>query len=326
MAKKQFIRNFKDTILNWSILIFILLLGVGAIISSLFQTPEQEKSRLATYRHLFLKQNFNDLQEITIHNNQGDFSLQRNNKIWFLTHPRHLRAKQQVIQRLIHSLQNIEIQNFFPKDPINLTNFALNTPRYTLNLKFKNSTYRLAVGLKNPINNSNYLLLQKKSIIYQTSSIQFPIENIHFTNFIDTKVFPFMPNEINTLSVTRYQRKFIELQHLQNTWKPLHQDKISKYRQERINKFITHLLNFHSHIILDKLTEKQQKRIERYFKNPPIEITLVLKTGKKVNYYATTLLKKFPDINLNNELFFLMHQEGSPNYLLLNKQYFKFTL
>lgn len=321
MEVSQGIYHLKNSILNWTISIFIILLTIAAIYSSLFRTPQKENTALSNYINLFSQEKIKSLNSIKITNNQGAFLLEKDTatKRWFITSPRHIVAQKDIVNNLIDAISNIRVKNIFPKDSINLTNFALNTPRYTVNVTYtKDSEQKeeiLDVGLKNPINHTDYVKLEHKDIIYQISAIEYPIESIGFTHLINTKVFPFKPNEITAIQLVRYNRTFVNLQLKDGHW-------ISNgntTQQDRAHKFLQKLLKMDSHIILDKLTEKQQKRIDRYYKNVPITLTFTV-NGNPVKYNITTLIKNFPDIDLDGELIFFVKSENSDNYLLIKQK------
>ncbi len=322
MSTRYQVNYFKESILNWTISIFIILIIVAAIFTDLFQTPETNLNTLKTYIQLYPTEKLKNLTQIKISNNQGDFTLIKNaTNMWSISTPRNLTAKQPMVTTFINAISQLSVRNLYQKDTINLTNFALNNPRYKINLKFssehKIKDETLYFGMKNPISNTNYILLNTKEIIYQTSQLAFPAETLRFTDFIDSRIFKFNSTQVKSIKIIRYKKTFLNIK--ENSQKRWSQNG-KELNAPKVIKYIDSLLTIKSHIILDKINEKQQKRLDRYFKSPPIEIVISFKDGSSKKLYTTTLLKHFPSIDLKGELFFFIHAEGSTSYQLMLKR------
>lgn len=328
MSNLQHISSLKESILNWTISIFIVLLIIASVFTNLFQNPEGNNNTLQTYIQLYSPKKLSSLIQVEIQNNRGNFTLTKldSNK-WAITSPRKLAAKYEMLTELVDGISQLNVKNLYQKDTINLTNFALNTPRFRLTLslrsegKIKNET--ISFGMKNPISNTNYIMLDSKDIIYQTSAFSFPVETLSFTDFIDSKIFGYPKSRIKSIKIIRYKKTFLDIHTTNNgQWytgrKELPFDKVDRY--------IDRLLAVKSHIILDKITDAQKKRLKRYFTTPPIQINLVLKSGELKEFYATTLLQKFPNLNLKGELFFFIQEKESPNYQLVLKSDYSLLL
>ncbi len=117
--------------------IFALLVITITFLSELLQTTQTNNFILKKYQNLFETNDLKNIVQININNKFGEYELQQEQESWKITNPKTLPAKESLIKRLIKQIQQIKIKRIYAKDPINLTNFSLESP--TASIKFKYS-------------------------------------------------------------------------------------------------------------------------------------------------------------------------------------------
>lgn len=276
---------------------------------------------------LFNQQMLADITEITLKNRLGSFVIKKNiapNSTWNLTSPRSLKAQVKTVEKILYSLKQIKIRKIFPKDPIYILNFTLNSPQIEITLKNKGGTQqKLQLGLVNPIDNSTYGMLSNTEAIYHLDAMKYPLTTLDLSDFIDSRVFSFKPQNIASLKLYKGKKKNNNVQlyiaEQKNKWvnginkRPLNHSLV----QQHIEK----LTSFKGQIILDKMTKPLIEAIDK-FKQAPLYTLEVKKDGQQtlLTYLISPIISSLPDVKMEKRQNFIIQASDSKHPFILHKE------
>jgi hypothetical protein len=302
-------------------LIFFIAILIGALASEFFQAPEIKNTELSRYQLLIQPEQLGQIKSIELKNRLGDFTISKSSLgVWDLSSPRNLPGSQATVANILKNLGEIKIRKILPKDPINISNYSLDTPLIKINLKYvtgKEST--LNIGLVNPIDRSAYVSFTNQEAIYHVDYFTRGIESLNLANFIDSKVFTQNYNEISSVKI--YKGKLpstktrLTIANDKGIWQT---GSKQNYDQAQIKDYIEKLLSLKSSLILDKRTEKLEKSLERYFKSP--SYTVEVSSGEdKVFYEISYLINSIPDIKMEKRQTFIIKATNRPHPYVIEK-------
>ncbi len=295
----------------WVGLGFLLVIIASAVISELFQGPHDLPAAWEQEKPLFSAQEITSINKIILKNRMGHFSFQKDDGSfgdWNLEYPRHLPANQASIETIIKSMQEIKVRRTYPKDAINITNFALNAPVMEIILEGPEQKIELKVGLINPIDNTTYIMLSGDNLIYHIPTFAYPLDTADLTFFIDPNIFPHNLNQISSIKIFRGASKYNDLAIVLNKngteWFDRHQKEIPL---AKVESFWQRFADMRSIAILDKMTEKLEKAIQRYFSAIQYTVILTDLEGLETTYTVGQASSyQLPDVKIERQQIFLI--------------------
>lgn len=287
----------KSSLSNWLILVFIIILGLGASISEFFQTPINSTTELSRYRSLFPGDKLTNLSEIALTNRIGTFRFEKlDGQPWELIYPRKFPANIPTLNTIINSLQNIKIRKVYQKDPINMANFSLDAPLLEITIIEKDGKKsKLQIGLINPIDNSTYAMISTQKAIYHIDALKHPMSGLDLADFIDSHIFTFNPLKTASLKIYRGNKSqnAVQLQ-LKKTPKGWAGKNGRPLQNEKVIDYLTKLRNLKSNFILDKSSVKQTEQVEKFLEKPAYILEV---EDENKNYFKYKISNVIPAID-----------------------------
>lgn len=312
---------------NWIILLFfitILILGAG---TELFQSPTSIDENLQKFQTVLQTNEISDLTDIQIENKLGLFRVQslktKENQKWVLSFPRNLPIKQDKIHKVIDSIKNLNIKNILPLDTINKSNFSLSSPRYTIKFKrlMDQEWTSLYFGLVNPIDNSTYLTLSNKDIIYHVDSINFPLDSLKFTQLIETLIIPLRLSKIQKVAIYKGAQTNVKprlfFQRFEKTWS---NQKNVQLNEKKVTTFLNQLLNIKSLIIVDEKSLALEEKMKEMLKRPSYTLEITDINNNSFTYLFSGQINKLPGIKLSQGKSILVSSSTQTHPYVMKKE------
>jgi hypothetical protein len=266
--------------------VFALMVITITFLSELLQTTQTNNFILKKYQNLFETNDLKNIVQININNKFGEYELQQDQQSWKIINPKILPAKESLTQRLIKQVQQIKIKRIYAKDPINLTNFSLESP--TASIKFQNNLQEkttIDFGLINPFDNSTYITLSNRDAIFQIETPKTSIESLSMQQFIDSRIFTFSKNSFKSISIRKKRySKFKQQLEINYKNKQFMTYKNKSLSTSKTNNFLTKLQLIKSEIILDKVPDQLSSELNKYLNNPTKLISLEETNGNITTY------------------------------------------
>lgn len=308
---------------------FFLFISVfSAVISEIFQAPNQENLKITKYRKLMNSQDLESLSKITIKNNLGEFRFDRHSEQsgsnWKMTSPRKLLANDTLINSIIQSLENLKIRYVYQKDKINLSNFSLNNPLAEITVRKKGGEdLTITLGLINPIDRSTYAMLSNNQAIYHIDATTIPMNTLNLTNLIETRVFPHDLKLIDSLNIykgTKEGYHQLALKKNQLEWMGKKNKTMDK---TKVESYLKHLFDLKSQLILDRMTDEQLDRIKKYLKTPQYTMDINYQNGTQFTYYISQPIADIPGMKLKRWQFVTVSTDDFHHAYVLPKDFLK---
>ncbi len=308
----------RNLISTWLSAIFCCLLVMFLGFVEFFQDSKFDNTPLDISKSPITTNFLKDITHLKIKNRIGEFTIQKENKHWFLKEPRSMPAKESTLNLIRSSLESIKIITIHKNDPINFQSFSLDNPSITINMKTEKQEKTLKVGLINSIDNTSFLVLENDNKIYQTGILQGDLQSLELPDFIDTRIFS--PTTNNLVKLKIYQGKNISPLHTitnnNGFWKFQKYNTISN---DRVTKRVEKLLATQPHMIIDKNNEELKNVIENYLKNPNYKIEIETNKGEIIKYQISYPIKSISDLKIENKQYFLIKASNRKYPFLVNK-------
>lgn len=319
---------------SWLLLLFIITISISAFITEFFQAPTEKTHVLNRYRKLIEEKKLIAASSIILKNSLGSYTLSRKGKAWELTAPRNLPANKHVAELILSTLKDINIRKVYQSDPINMSNFSLDTPVLEFSLiDSKGGQVDYLLGLVNPIDNSTYIQVPQKNIIYQVDALKNSFESFSLSDFINSNIFGHEASSLKELTVYRGSKSS---KNIQISFKLLKGSWIGKKKrvlsETKVLSYLSKVFALKSTLIVDKSTDELKKALNEKLENPLYTVEVLLKDGKKVSYRISHIIRKLPELKLgkgqnilikasNRKFFFIIHKDALKFFSQRQSQY-----
>jgi hypothetical protein len=306
------------------LLIFLLLITLtSGLLSELFQNVNQPLSDIELFQNPLSSDYLAKVEQISVKNGLGEFVVKKtDSRHWELNQPRNLPAKLETIKKILQNLRQLKIKKLYKKDLVNTSHFALENPLLTLELKAPETeplTFKL--GLVNAIDNSAYISLSNKEMIYQTQRLLHPIETFGLADFIDSNPFSLLVSQVSALKITRTSGQTVmDLRLKDDTW----MDRNGREMEtQKVKDYLTNLLQIQAHMILDKRTEELDEEIKRWLTRPLYKMTLTSADGEDYNYQVTHIISRTKHLKVNKGEFILISASDRSHPYVVRKSHLR---
>lgn len=262
-------------------------------------------------------------------NRLGSFRLERQHENgrshWELISPRKFPANHATVEKILAAMSDIKIRRVYQEDPINISNFSLDSPLLSLTLiDQKGEKSVLDFGLINPIDNSTYVRISSQKVIYHIDAMSFQLQGLDLTKFIDSRIFTFLPINVHTMRIYRGDKKSSQLQVamiLKNgQWTG---SKGQPLDPTKVNSFMSEIITIHSLFILDKVSEELQKAVEQYTARPLYTIEVEDSNQNYYSYVVTGVINQLPGIKMERRQNFMITASNRKYPYLVEKSLIK---
>ena len=227
---------------------------------------------------------------------------------------------------MLNVLKDIKIRKIYQQDPINKSNFSLDTPLIEIELFHENeSVNKLLFGLVNPIDNSTYVMKSGMEAIYHIDGLKDTLETFDFVNFIDSRIIAFDPDSIHSLSIhsvknrrsrnkKKHQKKLkLSIKRNKNQWYGPKGTKKQILNTQKVLDYLTSLSSLKSSFILDEVSDKAKKQIERYLDSPLYILEVSDKNENAVTYKISPIITSLPGVKMEKRP--KLHYQGLPSQI-----------
>lgn len=310
--------NDKLAIASFALFGFFLIIGL--LFSELYQAPLREKNILHKFTLVLVPQDLADLSKITINNEQGDFQMQKSTEgEWALTAPKEFLVNAHLMGRMLEELSHLKILSMIEADTINLNNYLLsNSKRKIVLTNSKNEEIVIMFGMNNTINNSTYIFLPERKVIYQIESPQIAFANLDLALLIENKVFQMQSSDVVEFSL--YQgAAYKQDARLSLNWR---EDKwLNKKGQdlstEKVLEFLQKTLSTKSFFILDQVSSEQENELNKHFSQPSFEVIVKNKNVENnLRYTISPRVKSLKNLDLPEESVFIKQSQSKLLYVV----------
>ncbi|MFZ4715064.1 MAG: DUF4340 domain-containing protein [Bacteriovoracaceae bacterium] len=311
----------KDTLSIWLLLAFCLLIAVTTLYSELFQAPLQEFDAKKLASNPIKVELLEGIKSAELTNAQGIFHLERdpdatdlNNDglddetrdlAWSMTSPYTNGARAQVLEQIFELLRKLSPKKAFQHEPINLANFTLDKPIFTLKLQTeKGKTVLFSMGLTNNETGTTYVAVESAELknIYAIAKTESPLGTIGAGSIIDSKIF--MGHNSNLDIIEVYKGKELDKDPLlvllkkDQAWYGANYEGMNA---EKVQDFLDKLFSIKSLMILDKVSEEGQEELEKLRLEPEITMILKNRSNSGVAYTISNSVSSLPGVKLDRK-------------------------
>lgn len=311
--------TYRTIIANWFIVSFVVLLTISAVVSKFFQNPISTAIELERFQILIPSQKLINYNQVEINNSLGSFSIGHDGDSlnWDLLTPKRLKAKDNLATKIFEAISELKISKIYTKDPINLSNFSLDRPLYSLQLFSKTGPQmKLTFGLKNSIEDTTYVTLEGVDAIYQIKNPSVPFESLSFSGLIDSRIFPFTLPQIKSLTFKKDDQIKIQLLQENHLW---FNNKKQEMDLDKIKDYFSTITNLKSQIILDERTKELEEKLQELFKKSNLTLIFDLHEGVK-QYFITSIVKTPSMIKTDLQNCYFVQDSENDNIYLMEKE------
>jgi hypothetical protein len=306
---------------NWLLVSFILVVLVSAFITEFFQAPTEKTHVLNQYRRLIEDKKINQAASIIVKNTLGSFTLSKAYDRWNLTSPRKLPANTKTTQMILSTLGDINIRKVYQSDTINLSNFSLDSSDMEFSLiDPKGARVDYILGLVNPIDNSTYIHIPQKEIIYQIDALKNTFESLDLSDFIDSKIFSFSFEETQKFRIYRSSKSSNNVQISFELKKDVWVDKKLRGQDKtKVKAYLEKLLDLKSTLIVDKSSAELKKALNEMLKKPLYFLEIQRKDGTVLKYTVSHIINTLPGLKIEKRQHVLIKTSDRKNIYLIHK-------
>ncbi|MFT6071189.1 MAG: hypothetical protein ACJAT2_001461 [Bacteriovoracaceae bacterium] len=306
---------------NWLLISFILVVLISAFITEFFQAPTEKTHVLNQYRRLIEDKKIEQAASIIVKNSLGSYTLSKEDNDWNLTKPRKLPANTKTTQMILSTLGDINIRKVYQSDTINLSNFSLDSSDMEFSLiDAKGSRVDYILGLVNPIDNSTYIHIPQKEIIYQVDALKNTFESLDLSDFIDSKIFSQVFEETQKMRIYRNTKSSNNVQISFELKKDVWVDKNLRGQDKtKVEAYLRQLFDLKSTLIVDKSSDELKKELNLMLEKPLYFIEVTQKNGTVFTYTISHIINTLPDLKIEKRQHVLIKASDRKNIYLIHK-------
>ena len=264
---------------------FFLILVFLALFAEVFESRMPEVDIAQIYANPVPINEIHRLKTLKLTNKNGSFLLENTHPEgslegpWQMLEPQALKAKSDVVTKIIDTLNVVRVRNFHKLEPINITSFSLDNPTLTLLFtNIKDKDFEIKMGLINPIDNSAYLSLSSQDQIYQIDPIEMALESYDLTQLAESKVFAINMDSFIAFEVTQGNEMTLKVLRKDDGWVDQNGVALS---DGKVRRFLTRLEDMKSYSILEKLSSDQVSLMENIMSSPNYGLRLITTQGTR---------------------------------------------
>lgn len=282
-------------------ILFLVSLTAALTLAHMFRAPPLTGKDIERYAILFHEEDLQDISNIMLKNQLGNYQLEKKDGLWSLKYPKQMEVDPTFVEGFLESLKNIKIKKTFKPDPINMTNFSLNTPLVEIVLiKEAGDRKIIRMGLINPVDNSTYLTVSDQNIIYHIDALKTSLNSLNLSDLTESKIFSFSKETLSALKIFKGDKNesTLKLSFSKNSegWGSREG---SLLNTSKTNTFLEKILGLKS-LTLPSLSPEILKKIEEAQGNPLLTIEMESDDHKIVTYKIMPLQTPIPELDIAN--------------------------
>lgn len=195
--------RWKSHSYNW--FFFVLAAGIAAYTELFYHQRPSEKITSSRYDGL-PKLRAENINSILLQNKVHMIRLSKDGPGHWFSHNTEKNSKipikEEFINGLISTLSSLNMQKNFSNDSLNRANFSLNEPLATMTVStIDGQSYRMKIGITNPISKSSYITINDSPEIFQIDMISNRILSFDQEEIFDDRIFSFPLNKIQSINL-----------------------------------------------------------------------------------------------------------------------------
>jgi len=318
---KNILKRYKVSFSSSILAFFFLTLCVSAFFSELYQNPKNLNKGVKVGATLPFYGNLENTKKITLKNRLGEFHFERNELGWKLTSPRQLPAKEDSLNNIFSFIKEIKVKNAFRLDSLGESSFSLNSPFMEVSLLGNdNQLQTIKFGMIDSKNNTTYVGISGKEIIFQIESLQFPIEKLDLMDFVDPRIFYFSSDKISSIKIFEGEKTLPILSLVQQEGKWLGRNG-QPLTQSKVDIFFKDLNALKSEVILDQLSEEQKEKLNGVLQKPLFVVEIQDNKNNKHHFQVFSVLNSIPDLKIDKKESFIVSVKDSQQQYLLPRKF-----
>jgi len=318
---KNILKRYKVSFSSSILALFFLTLCVSAFFSELYQNPKNLNKGVKVGATLPFSGDLESTKKITLKNRLGEFHFERNELGWKLTSPRQLPAKEDSLNNIFSFIKEIKVKNAFRLDSLGESSFSLNSPFMEVSLLGNdNQLQTIKFGMIDSKNNTTYVGISGKEIIFQIESLQFPIEKLDLMDFVDPRIFYFSSDKISSIKIFEGEKTLPILSLVQQEGKWLGRNG-QPLTQSKVDIFFKDLNALKSEVILDQLSEEQKEKLNGVLQKPLFVVEIQDNKNNKHHFQVFSVLNSIPDLKIDKKESFIVSVKDSQQQYLLPRKF-----
>jgi len=317
---KKYFRPSLSTILVFFFFIVLLFLGLFA---EVFESKTPEINLAQIYSNPVPTNELKRVKKIKLTNKHGVFVFEntdpqaRLDGPWQMIEPQPLKAKSDIIKKIVDAFLVIRVRNFHRLEPLNITSFSLDNPTLTLNLETpKKKIYEIKMGLINPIDNSAYMSISSQDQIYQIDPLEISLESYDLPQLVESKVLAL--NLESMASMELYEQNNLLFKFLKKDDQWIDQNG-AVLTNSKVNNFFDKLEAVKSSSILEHLNPDQKDFLNKVLSSSSYTLKIISNVGVR-NYFFSELKSGAQNPGLPKEALgsFVMASEDKDSFVLID--------
>jgi len=319
MKKGQ--KKQKVNLSNLIMVFFLLTICASAFFTELYQNPKNLNKGVQVGTTLPLSVDLEKTKKIILKNRLGEFHFEKNELGWKLIHPRFLPAKEESLNYIFSLIKDIKVNKAFRLDSLNESSLYLNSPFMEVSLIGEDGINRsIKFGMIDSKNNTTYVGISGKEIIFQIDSFQTPLEKLDLMDFIDPRIFYFSPLKISSIKIYEAEKQIpiLSLNQSEGKWLGKNGQILS---QPKVEEFLKDLNNLKSEVILDQLSDELKFKIKKSLEKQLFMVEIEDFGNKKHYFQIFPVLNSIPDLKIDKKESIIVSVRDSQQQYLISRKF-----
>ncbi len=319
MKKGQ--KKNKVNLSNLIMVFFLLTICASAFFTELYQNPKNLNKGVQVGTTLPLSVDLEKTKKIILKNRLGEFHFEKNVLGWKLIYPRFLPAKEESLNYIFSLIKDIKVNKAFRLDSMNESSLYLNSPFMEVSLLGEDGLNRsIKFGMIDSKNNTTYVGISGKEIIFQIDSFQTPLEKLDLMDFIDPRIFYFSPLKISSIKIYEAEKQIPILSLIQNQGKWLGKNG-QILSQPKVEEYLKNLNSLKSEVILDQLSDELKGKIKKSLEKPLFIVEIEDFENKKHYFQIFPVLNSIPDLKIDKKESIIVSVRDSQQQYLISRKF-----
>jgi len=307
--------------------LFIIIVAMG-LFAEVFISEAPEINLAQIYANPINHQELKNLKKIELTNKNGEFIFENTHPDgalsgpWQMLAPQSLKAKDEIIRKIVDALKAIRVRNFHSSEPINISSFSLDNPTLNLKIHSNNKKLEMKMGLINPIDNSAYMTLSHQDQIFQIDPLQIALESYDLSQLVESKVLALNFESLASMELYQKNNLLIKFLKKENNW--MDQNGVL-LASNKVREFIDKLESIRSQSILDNLSAEQKEFLNKIVSASVYTLKIISTVGVR-NYFFGHLKDSpvLPDLPKEIRGSFIMSSEDKDSFVIIHNEELQF--
>jgi hypothetical protein len=175
-------------------------------------------------------------------------------------------------------------------------------------------------GMIDSKNNTTYVGISGKEIIFQIDSFQTPLEKLDLMDFIDPRIFYFSPLKISSIKIYEAEKQIpiLSLNQSEGKWLGKNGQILS---QPKVEEYLKDLNSLKSEVILDQLSDELKFKIKKSLEKQLFMVEIEDFGNKKHYFQIFPVLNSIPDLKIDKKESIIVSVRDSQQQYLISRKF-----